>query len=441
MGQPLEEVARLRRMRVHLGRDVVLAPDLHRVEAKPAGRMIHHCLHHRERDWMADGAVLAHRRLVLKDHAKARGIVAEAVDARRKADGLVVLDGAGPRIDGVGADAGQVVHPHAEDGPVSLDGQLGLHAVLTRVNIAHEGLEPVGGELDRPAEHHAERARRHLVRVDVDLDPEAPAHVLADDADVLLGQPEVARQDVLHHVGRLERVIHRQPPLRRIEVGQDGARFEGHARVPAHDERIGQDGVGVLEGCIHITRAEIEPEGEVVAELGVNDGRRRVERALGIRHDRQRLPLDAHARHAVLGQRATLRHHGRDGLALPGSFAGREGPLHRRLHPLEVGKRADPARADGCHVFARDDGGHSGQRPRLGGVYRNDPRVRVRAPHEGNVEHPRQRHVIGEDAAASQESRRLGPDHALADVAPALFDVDHARVRSWAVLRIASTMA
>jgi hypothetical protein len=92
------------------------------------------------------------------------------------------------------------------------------HAVLPRVDVAHEGFEPVRGELDRAAEHHGERAGRHLVRVDVHLDAEAPPHVLADHADVLFGQPEAARHDVLHHVGRLEGVVHGEPPLGRVEV-------------------------------------------------------------------------------------------------------------------------------------------------------------------------------------------------------------------------------
>src|SRR5262249_46020370 len=126
---------------------------------------------------------------------------------------------------------------------------------------------------------------------------------------------------------------------------------------------------------------------------------------------------------------------------LPGCLADGEWPLHGGLHPLEMRERADPARADGHHLVARDDGNYTGKRSRLRAVYREDARVGVRASHEGHVEHAREDHVVGEDAAAGQEPRGLGPDHALADVAPALVDPAHAGARARAVFRIASTMA
>ena len=114
------------------------------------------------------------------------------------------------------------------------------------------------------------------------LDAEASPHVLADDADVVLGQVEVPREDVLHHVGRLERVVHGQPPLRGVEVGEDGPRLEGDPGVATHGEGLAEDGVGLREGAVGITRGEVEPEREVVTELGMDDRRRRIEGGLGI---------------------------------------------------------------------------------------------------------------------------------------------------------------
>ena len=67
--------------------------------------------------------------------------------------------------------------------------------------------------------------------------------------------------------------------------------------------------------------------------------------------------------------------------------------------------------------------------------------MRVGTSHERDVEHARQRDVIGEDAAAGEQPRGLRPDHALADIAPALLNPAHARARASAVLRTASTMA
>src|SRR5437870_6373094 len=50
-----------------------------------------------------------------------------------------------------------------------------------------------------------------LFRSDVHLDAERAAHVVGDDAHLMLGQPEVLGEDILHHVRRLGAVMHRQP--------------------------------------------------------------------------------------------------------------------------------------------------------------------------------------------------------------------------------------
>ena len=414
-------------MRVHVGRDVVLPAHLDRVESELPRRPVHHGLHHREGDGMADGAVLAHGRLVLEDHAQGGGVIAEAVDARSEPHGLVPLDGARARVHRVGADAREIVHAHAADGSVAHHGQLGLHPVLTRVDVAHEGLEAVGGELDGPAQHHAERAGRHLVWVDMHLDSEASPHVLADDADVVLGQVQVPRENVLHHVGRLERVVHGQPPLRGVEISEDGPRLEGDPGVATHGEGLVEHGVGLREGAVGITRGEVEAEREVVAELRMDDRRRRIEGGLGIGGGGQRPPLDAHTRDAVLGDGPALRHHGGHRLALPRGLARGERALERRLHSCEVSEGADPAGAHGRHVLARHHRGHPRKSAGAGGIDRSDARVSVRAPHEGHVEHAREDHVVGEDAATGEEARGLRPDHALPDVAPALIDAGRHR--------------
>ena len=313
--------------------------------------------------------------------------------------------------------------------------------MFARVDIAHEGLEAIRGELHGTPQHHAQRAGRHLVRIDVDLDAEAPAHVPTDDAHVLLGQIQMPGEDVLHHVGRLEGVVHGEPALGRIEVGEDGPGLEGHPGMAAHGERLAQHDVRLAEGRVRIAGGQREREGEVVPQLWMDHGRGGIERRRRVGDGGPHLPGHSHAGGAVLGEGAALRHHRGHRFPLPGRLAHGERALHRRFHPLEMGKGTDPARAHGGHGLARDHRGHARQRRRLVSVDGHHARVSMGAPHEGDVEHARKHHVVGEDTAAREETGGLRAHHALADVAPARLDAAHARARASAALRTAATMA
>ena len=78
-----------------------------------------------------------------------------------------------------------------------------LDAMVAGVDVGDEALEPVGDELDRPLEQLRQRHRRHLVGIGVHLDAERAADVLGDDAHLVLLEPEVLGEQVLHHVRRL----------------------------------------------------------------------------------------------------------------------------------------------------------------------------------------------------------------------------------------------
>ncbi len=235
-------------------REEVAAPHRHRIEAQLARDPVHHRLHDQRGHRVADRAVLRHRRLVLEDHAAAGVVVAEAVGARRGAQHLAALHHARARIHREGADRGQVVEPHAEDGPVALHRDLGGDPVVARVDVGLERLDAVREELDRPAEHHRERAGRDLVGIGVDLEPEGAADVLVDHPHAVLGDAEVPRQDVVEHVGRLARVVHGQRLVGRIVVGQHHPRLQADHGVPAGVEGLAVDRVGRLEGRVHVAR-------------------------------------------------------------------------------------------------------------------------------------------------------------------------------------------
>ncbi len=158
--------------RIAVVRNEIAPPDLDRVHADARRRHLDQILGDRGRDRMADRAVLAHDIFVLEDHAGAGAVVRAFVRAAHQIDDLVGLDARRARIDRVGADAGEVVDLERRDGAVALDADLGVDAVVARVDVGDEAFQPVGDELDRPLEPLRERDRRHLVRVGVNLDAE-----------------------------------------------------------------------------------------------------------------------------------------------------------------------------------------------------------------------------------------------------------------------------
>jgi len=98
-----------------------------------------------------------------------------------------------------------------------------------------KAFDPVGDKLDRPPQHFRQRISGHFVGVNVDLDAEGAADVLADHANLRLLKPEMERRDVLHHVRRLCALVDRELSLGGVPVGHHGARLQGHAGVPSKD--------------------------------------------------------------------------------------------------------------------------------------------------------------------------------------------------------------
>ena len=232
--------------------DEVLAPDFQRVDADLGGGHLDQAFGHRRRDRVADGAILAHHVLVLEHDAGAGAVVRRGVGRADEVDHLVGLDAGGARIDRIGADAGEIVDLERGDGAVVLDADLRLDAMIARVNVGDEALDPVGDEFDRPLEQLRQRHRRHFVGVGVHLDAERAADVLGDDADLMLLEVEMLGEQVLHHVRRLRALIDGHALLAGIPVGDDGARLVGDAGVAAEHERGLDHGVGLGERLVGI---------------------------------------------------------------------------------------------------------------------------------------------------------------------------------------------
>ncbi len=187
---------------------------------------------------MADRAILAHHVLVLEHDAGARAIVLRHIRAANEVDDLVGFDGAGARIHRIGTDAGEIVDLERRDGAVALDADPSLAAMIAGVNVGVEAFDPVGDEFDRPAQQFRQRIGRHFIGIDMNLDAEGAADVLADHANLLLLEPQMKGRDVLHHVRRLRALVDRQPlPRRRSSrrpprAAPASRRYAGRRRNP-----------------------------------------------------------------------------------------------------------------------------------------------------------------------------------------------------------------
>jgi len=167
----------------------------------------------------------------------------------------------------------------------------------------------------------------------------------------------MAREDVLHHVRRLRRVVHGERVLGGVVVGEDGASLEAHAGVAPEVERVLDHHVRPGERFLDAAGIELALEADVVAELRVNH-RVSSKSLVHVDDDGQLLPLRLDKRDRVLGLAARFGDHRRHRLALPARALDGDRMLRRRLDALQVGEHRDPRRAvfgDGAAVERADD--------------------------------------------------------------------------------------
>src|SRR5439155_23203093 len=90
----------------------------------------------------------------------------------------------------VGAQVGDDPGPHAGDLAVGRGGDLDLVDLVAPVDRGLHVLAPRLDVLDGPAETQSQRGGDHLVGIDVELGPEAAAHIGGDHADLGLRHAE-----------------------------------------------------------------------------------------------------------------------------------------------------------------------------------------------------------------------------------------------------------
>ena len=119
--------------------------------------------------------------------------------------------------------------------------------------------------------------------------------------------------------------------------------------------------VGPRKGFVHAAGVQAAGKAEVVAQLGVNDRRGRVQRGVHVQRGGQGFPLDLHVLQGVFGLGAGVGDHGHHRLALPaGAFDG-HGVLRRRFDARQMAESGDPRLAYSGQVSAvihRQHAGH-----------------------------------------------------------------------------------
>ena len=188
------------------------------------------------------------------------------------------------------------------------------------------------------------------------LDAERTADVFSQHAHLVLLETEVLGEQVLHHVRRLRALIDGQASLARIPIGDDGARLVGDAGVAAERECRLHHRVGVGKAFVGIAYVQCALEGEIVAECGMDHGRRRVERRFRVGHSGERFIVDIHECAGVLRLRACVGDHCAYRFTLPAGPVHRDGVLRRRLDAFQMREHADPRRDHLGKLRTGDDG-------------------------------------------------------------------------------------
>ena len=386
--------------------DEILEPELGRIDPELVGHEIDHALDG------VDGLGDAERAAVGDAPGRLVGVGAVDLDV----GGLEVV---GPRADveqprgelrrvgrrvGV-AVVGQRLDSDRGEGAVLLARQFGGDVVVAREGVRLEVLHAVLDPLDRLPGEHGGGHGDDVARVHGDLAAEAPADIGRDDADLVLGQPDVTghqREHGADGVRRLRGHPDREFAVDLVELGDAAARLDrGH--VDARDVDVLLDRhVGFREGTIGGRPVAPLPVPDVVVLLvlliGTQHRGPRLQRLLGVDHHGEGLVLDLHGSRAIGSGIAAGGEDAGDLLCLVHHLFDREhhlGVRHEGRHPVEVVLG---------EVLAGDDGEHARNGQRLRGIDLHDLGVGVGAAHDVEIQHARKLEVVDVGALAPDEA-------------------------------------
>ncbi len=263
-----------------------------------------------------------------------------------------------------------------------LHGPPGHHRELRDTELEIEGLGfAAEGAADRRLDHP------HLRHVEVEHPRQLPVQIVGD-----LG-------------GRPDRELAGGIEVADGAVGLDRRVRRALEEVLAfdHDVRLGHQRVHVAELEAHVLR-----QVAVLARLPrLVDRRLRMrQRLLRVEKIGKRLVHDVDQLQRFVGRVLVHRRHRRHAITDVADLVHAERILVSRPGDDAVQHR---------HVAPRHHRAHTLQRQSFRRVDRLDPRVRMRAPQDLRVQHPRQRDVVGVDGAAGGLGQTVGPPQSSAD--------------------------
>ena len=169
-----------------------------------------------------------------------------------------------------------------EDRPVLAGGHLHVLDVVAPVDRRAVVLAARLGPLDRAAAHLRGEDDHRVFRVVGDLAAEAAADFRRDDADLVLGDPRVEREQEAHDV----RVLRGHPEGDLVGRGrvlrQRRPRLDGVGDQALVDDPLLDDHVGGAEGGVRVAPFDVPLEADVVRNVRVELGLALLRRLLGV---------------------------------------------------------------------------------------------------------------------------------------------------------------
>jgi len=301
-------------------------------------------------------------------------------------------------------------------------------------------LAPVLDPFDRPLQDERRRGQRYLFRIQQEFGAEAAAHVGRHHAQLILVEPQQLHERGACLVRKLGRGPQREPVLIAVVGGKRAASLE---RMRAAAMLLEVDARAMTRAskcclCVAVGLLELDQQVACFCRMRARGARSQGGAAIG--HGRQRLIIDVNKSSGVLGAVARLRNYDRNRLAdecdlvagehkrgdigrkLGGAEAERE-PLLREQR-FEIGERKQRADVRVCFGCARIDAPDAG--------------VRVRAAHEGRLQHAGKVEVVDETSAADQQSAIFEPLDRLADICGLFHAASPIRCSAVAVARMSA---
>ena len=299
-------------------------------------------------------------------------------------------------------------------------------------------LGPVLGPLDGPPQPGGQPGHQEVLRVELASHAEPPARVDGVHVDHVLGHAEQPGQHVPVEDRDLGHPVDRQRAGRRVDIGQQGAGFQRHGRVPANlDLRLDHGGRAV-ERRVDVAEAQGEVGRHVArAEQLRGAGRRR---GHGVEHRRGLVDVDVHQLGRVLGGVGVLGEHHRQRFAHVPDHVGGQHRLQEVAQDDVLDRQPHRYRQPGGQVRRGDRADHARAASRLGRVHPPDQAVGDRRPDHAGPDLAAHGEVVAEPARAAQHPRVFLARQSRADrVHPASPPGDAAARLALAVASTAST--